>query len=153
MLDSTHFGATLVGATSLLPFGKTLDEPALLLAWQTFPAAAKAQLTNEQWTYAIGQYLLDPDRPREQPIHLAALRYVFRLENGTPNFTWGLRGDLQQRMANPGQFQPLPIPLSELPPAADDRSQRYAPHGVLSGRPLPLRALGGASNGHGASQP
>lgn len=54
--------------------------------------------------YAAAQLLLDPDPPKELPVHLALLRYLYRLENGTPNFRWGLKGDLEQRMLKPSEF-------------------------------------------------
>lgn len=137
MLDSQHFARTLSGLAGLLPFGKALSEPALLLAWQTYPAEAKQQLSNQQFTYAAGQYLLDPDPPREVPVHLALLRYLYRLEYGAPNFGWGLKPDLPERMARPGEFHPQPIAPADAPPAHHE--PRFAPGGVLAmlGQPLP----------------
>ena len=131
------FVRTLNGMQQLLPFGKRLDEAALLLAWQTLPATAKEQLTTGMLVWAAGQFLQDPAPPKEQPTHLVLLRYLYRLENGRPNYEWGLKQDLPQRMAADGQFFP-PEPLSEAARIAagelpDHDGPRHSPGGVLSG--------------------
>lgn len=106
-LSSDHFLRTLEGLHGLLPYGKKPSEATALLAWQTFPAQAKAELTNSLWTYAAGQYMLDPDTPRDVPIHLAMLRYLYRLRDGSHALDWGLKTDLPQRLKHPDQFHQL----------------------------------------------
>lgn len=108
MLNQRHFAGTLQAIAETLPFGKQVGAAGLLLAWQTIPAQAKRELTDAQWTYAAGQYVLDPERPREMPVFLALLRYLYRCENGQPNYAWGLKPDLAERMARPDVFHPQP---------------------------------------------
>jgi hypothetical protein len=148
-LTHAHFARTLAGIADVLPYGKAVTKPGLLLSWQTFPEQAKAELTNDHLSYASGQYLMDPDRPKDQPIHLALLRYLYRLENGSPNFAWGLKLDLPARMANPTQFHPEPVP-QWLEPSARPLEPRHDPNGLLArlnGLTGDLRSLSAASEG------
>jgi hypothetical protein len=128
-----------------LPSGKAMG-----LLWATLPPRVYQELTVEHLAYASEQYLLDPYRPDVMPVHLALLRYLYRLENGFPNFNWGLRQDLSQRLASNG-FQPLPASEADLHaqhglPNYD--GARQEPAGVLAHLtllpPLP-------SNGNGIS--
>jgi hypothetical protein len=135
-LSFEHFRQTLTGLSSVLPFSKLLGEEAWLLLWLTFPDHAKQHLTPAMWTYAAGQRLMDPEPAKELPIHLQLLRYLYRLENGMPNFTWGLKLDLPQRMAQLGTFhQPEPRSIADVvaaegPPNHD--GSRHEPAGVLA---------------------
>lgn len=121
MLNQRHFAGTLQAIAETLPFGKQVGAAGLLLAWQTIPAQAKRELTDAHWTYAAGQYVLDPERPKEMPVFLALLRYLYRLENGQPNFAWGLKASLQQRMAQPDRFHPEPLAPYQLGPGHDQQ--------------------------------
>lgn len=106
MITDHDLANALQAVTALLPYGKNLPPLAYVLAYDTMPDEAKQQLTPAMLTYAVGQYLLDPDRPRDCPTHLALLRYVYRLENDWPNFRWGLKPDLPDRMRNPAVLHP-----------------------------------------------
>lgn len=121
MLDQQHFLRTLQGIAETLPFAKQLGAAGALLAWQTVPAQAKRELSNAHWTYAAGQYVLDPDRPKELPVFLAMLRYLYRCENGQPNFAWGLKPSLPERMAQPDRFHPEPLAPYRLSPGQDQQ--------------------------------
>lgn len=101
MITPADFNTAMQAVQSLLPFGRNLPPSAITLAWETLPPEAKHDLTPAMLRYAVGQFLLDPDRPRDCPTHLAMLRYVYRLENDWPNFRWGLKQDLSDRMRNP----------------------------------------------------
>ena len=134
-LSADTFCRTLQGIQSLMPYGKTLNEAALLIAWQTLPNNVRQQLTSEMLAYAAGQYLQDPEPPKDQPIHLALLRYLYRLENGRPNYQWGLKQDLQQRMASDGRFHPETVSEAALVAAGElpaHDGPRHAPAGVLA---------------------
>jgi hypothetical protein len=141
-LTAETFCRTLQGIQSLMPYGKTLNEAALLIAWTTLPHNVRNQLTSEMLAYAAGQYLQDPEPPKDQPVHLALLRYLYRLENGRPNYEWGLKLDLPQRMAGDGRFFPEPVSEAALVAAGElfaHDGPRHAPAGVLAqlqqGRP------------------
>jgi len=130
-LDQKHFANTLSSLADMLPFSKVVSAQALALAWHTFPEQAKRELTIEHWTYAAGQYLLDPERPKEMPVYLALLRYLYRLEWGQANLAWGLKVDLAARMQRPGEFHPQPTP-AYLEPEVSPDAARVAPNGVLA---------------------
>ncbi len=134
-LNAKDFARTLVAVQTLLPFAKKLPEEALLLAWATLPGNVRQQLTGPMLMYAAGQYLQDPNPPKDQPTHLALLRYLYRLENGRPNYEWGLKADLPERMASDGRFFPEPVSEADLVaagqlPAHD--GPRHSPNGVLA---------------------
>lgn len=123
--------SVLEGLSAVLPFAKPQNPAAALLVWASFPAEAKAQLTPDMLVYAATQRLMDPDPPKETPLHIQLLRYVYRLENGQPNFGWGLKLDLPQRMANASQFHEAPQ-APYLMPAEDHDGPRHSPNGVLA---------------------
>jgi hypothetical protein len=104
MITADFFNSTITCLSEVLPFGKRLSVEAAGILWITFPAAAKADLTPGMLQFAVTQRLLDPDPPKEVPIHIGLLRYCYRLENGTPNVAWGLKADLRERMARPDVF-------------------------------------------------
>lgn len=131
MLESAHFARTLQAIVNLLPFAKPLDDTALLLAWRSMPHRAKVELSNDAWTFAASQFLMDPAPPAGIPIHLAMLRYLYRMENGAPNLAWGLKADLPQRMAAADAFHPQPIPPAE-GPAELNPDRLASPNGVLA---------------------
>lgn len=106
-IDVEHFTRTIQGVMALRPFAKPLPESAIMLAWATFPIEAKRQLSNAQLTFAASQLMLDPAPDPHAPIHLALLRYLYRLENGWFNLRWGLKADLDARMTQPSVFHPL----------------------------------------------
>lgn len=132
MPDSSHFSKVLGGIADLVPYGKAITPAGLLLAWASFPEQAKRELTNDHWTYAAGQYLMDHERPKDLPVHLALLRYLYRLEFGQPNLTWGLKVDLQARMRDPSEFHPQPQPAYLAPPDNHD-GPRHDPNGLIGG--------------------
>jgi hypothetical protein len=126
--------AGAVGAISeLLPYAKRPSVDAQLLLWTTPPVQVQQELSSHHLAYASAQLLLDPARPQELAIPVALLRYLYRLENGLPNFNWGLRPDLAQRMAGTG-FQPLPSSQLELEAHghAGHDGARHEPAGVLA---------------------
>jgi hypothetical protein len=135
MITHNDLFPILEALTSVLPFAKPVNKAAALLVWATFPPKAKQDLTPEMLTYAAAQRLMDPDAPKETPIHLSLLRYLYRLENGQPNYEWGLKLDLPQRMAADGQFFAEPISQAHLAATGelpDYDGPRHSPNGVLA---------------------
>ncbi len=126
--------ASAVGAIcELLPYAKRPSVDAQLLLWTTLPIQVQQELSSHHLAYASAQLLLDPARPQELAIPVALLRYLYRLENGLPNFNWGLRPDLAQRMAGTG-FQPLPSSQLEFDAQGHGGHDgaRHEPGGVLA---------------------
>ena len=135
-LTFEQFGQVLTGLQQLRPFAKGLDESGLMLAWISFPEEARLKLRQHHLSFAAAQLLLDPEPPKEVPVHLLLLRYLYRLENGAPNVRWGLKADLDSRMKLPTHFHPVTTSsaqrtLSESLVKLD--GERHSPHGVLAG--------------------
>jgi len=129
------FSHPLEALNAVLPFAKAINEGAWMLLWGTFPQHAKQHVTPAMWAYAAGQRLLDPAPAKELAIHLQLLRYIYRLENGMPNFAWGIKEDIQQRMACPELFNPEPRSLADQVAAGGIASldgNRHEPAGVLA---------------------
>lgn len=117
MITSDEFTSIINMASEVLPFSKKFSDSAIVLMYMTLPAKAREELTPEQLIYACSQRMLDPDPPKELPLHLALLRYLYRLENGNANIAWGLKPSLQERMQRPDVFHRDARSLAELDPA------------------------------------
>lgn len=104
----------LEGLSAVLPYAKPVNNAAALLMWGSIPEVARQELTVGMLEYAATQRMLDPDPPKEVPTHIQLLRYLYRLDCDRPNFVWGLKEDLPQRMALPGHFHPQQLSQYQL---------------------------------------
>ena len=111
-ITAEDFQAVLTTLSQLLPMQRQLDAAALVMAWDTWPRAAKQLLTTEMLQFAAMQRQMDPAPPREVALHMNLLRYLFPVENDRPMVERGLRPDLAERMAAPDQFHD-PAPRRE----------------------------------------
>jgi len=130
-----QFSETMEGLNAILQFSKAISPQAWLLYWASFPPHAKQHVTPAMWAYAACQRLMDPAPTKELALHFQLLRYLYRLENGMPNFDWGLKEDLAQRMERFDVFNPEPRSLADLiaaegVPALD--GSRHEPNGLVS---------------------
>ncbi len=117
MITLEEFQAAITSLLQLLPMQRPLTPAALVLAWDTFPASAKRDLTGEVLRFCVGQRLMDPAPPKELAPHLALLRYAYPLENDRPATERRLRSDLAERMAAPDHFHdPAPVRHEQTPP-------------------------------------
>ncbi len=117
MITLEEFQAAIASLLQLLPMQRPLTPAALVLAWDTFPASAKRDLTGEVLRFCVGQRLMDPAPPKELAPHLALLRYAYPLENDRPATERRLRSDLAERMAAPDHFHdPAPVRHEQTPP-------------------------------------
>jgi hypothetical protein len=110
MITQQEFCDVLQALSRTLPRFKPWDETAMALAWMTFPAKAKQDLTREIWLYAAGQRRLDPSPPEDQPLDMQLLDYVYRNRDGRACVDWGLKADLPERMQRAHIFNPQPVP-------------------------------------------
>lgn len=117
-ITAEFFTSTILCLSEILPYGKKLSSEAAGIMWLTFPAAAKEQLSPAMLQFAVAQRLLDPDPPKEVPLHIGLLRYCYRIENGAPNLSWGLKADLRERMSRPDRFHLMTTPASMADAAA-----------------------------------
>lgn len=112
-ITATHVSELLDALAELVPFVRRPSTNAMALLWSTIPQQVGDELTPQHLAYAAEQFVQDPGRPTDLPTHLALFRYLYRLENGLPNFRWGLRQDLALRMSL-GGFHPLPASEADL---------------------------------------
>lgn len=101
-----------------LPYGKNPKDDELSCLWSVIPKSATAQITDEMWLYAVQQRLMDPAPDDKLPIFQQVLRHLYRLRDGMPEFEWGLRPDLTERMANAHRFHSLTADASAQPAPA-----------------------------------
>ncbi len=119
MITIEEFQAALTGLSQLLPMSRQMTAPALVIAWDTTPITAKQQLTPQSLAFAVSQRAMDPSPPKEVPLHLSLLRYLYPLRNDCAEVVRGLRTDLAQRMAQPDRFHdPAPAREEHTPASA-----------------------------------
>jgi len=112
-----EFQAAITSLLQLLPMQRPLTPAALVLAWDTFPASAKRDLTGMVLQFCVIQRLMDPAPPKDLAPHLALLRYAYPLENDRPATERRFRADLAERMAAPDRFHdPVPMRHEQAPP-------------------------------------
>jgi hypothetical protein len=119
MITIEEFQAALTGLSQVLPMSRQMTAPALVIAWDTTPITAKQQLTPQSLAFAVSQRAMDPNPPKEVPLHLSLLRYLYPLRNDYADVERGLRPDLAQRMAQPDRFHdPAPARDEHAPASA-----------------------------------
>jgi len=128
-ITAEDFQAVLTTLTQLLPMQRQLDAAALVMAWDTWPRAAKAQITASMLQFAAVQRQMDPAPPRDVALHMALLRYLYPIENDRPVVERGLRPDLPERMQDPDRFYD-PAPAREDLRPARDRAPRLPAGGA-----------------------
>jgi hypothetical protein len=131
-MDSKQFHLGLRAVTAAQPYGKKLQDDEIAFLWMMLPGSVKEQVSSDVWAYACNQALLDPTPNKSLPVHMRILSYVFRIENENPNFTWGLKGDLRDRMANAAQFNPHALP-PESKQVTEDLLLPAAANNILEG--------------------
>lgn len=103
-MKANLFQLGLRSVTAAQPFGKKLQDDEIQFLWLALPQLVKEQVTDEAWAYACNQALMDPAPNKDLPVHYRILSYVYRIENSQPNFEWGLKADLRDRMLNGSKF-------------------------------------------------
>ena len=105
-MQAKVFTQVLKTTYKISPYGKSLDSNDLATLWLTLPELVKDVVTDQMWAYASNQYLMDPKPSKDLAVHISMLRYLFRLENEMPNYSWGLKQDLEHRMKMGHKFNP-----------------------------------------------
>ena len=131
MLSAQTFSAVLQTATELDPYGKKLSDQTITMAYLTLPEVVKERVTDEMLIYALKQIQLDPAGKGDLTLLQQLFQHLFNCENGAPNFRWGLKADLPQRMALPGQFHGQPKSPYELGEDLGNKEPQLAPQGAL----------------------
>jgi len=139
-LNRDSFITKLASLQALLPFAKNLPPEAFVLAWESFPAQAKQELTDQALTWAIAKLLQDPEQHKELPLHLRLHRMLYQYTNlSTSGLTIGPVPMGWRLKVDPHRLPPVdaPPPVSEAAlvaagelPAHD--GPRHAPAGVLA---------------------
>lgn len=107
-MQAKVFTQVLKTTYKISPYGKSLDSDDLATLWLTLPQLVKDVVTDQMWAYASHQYVMDPKPSKDLAVHVSMLRYLFRLENDMPNYSWGLKTDLEHRMKHAHKFNPQP---------------------------------------------
>ena len=116
MITIEEFQVALTALYQVLPMARQMTATALVVAWDTFP---KQQLTPQTLAFAVSQRVMDSDAPKEVPLHLSLLRYLYPLRNDYADVERGLRSDLAERMAQPDRFHdPAPAREEHAPASA-----------------------------------
>ena len=132
MLTASTFAAVISAATELDPYGKKLSKETISLAYLTLPDQVKDEISDEMFMYAFKQHRLDPEPDKSLNIEQQLLQHLYRCENGAPNFGWGLRKDLPNRMAAAHAFHGQTKSPYELGEDLGQSEPRFAPSGVLA---------------------
>ena len=130
-MKSDTFQRVLRAASALNPYGKKLTDDDLLITWMTLAPRVQQEVTDEMWLYALQQHRMDPAPDKEMPLDMQLLKHVWKCENGAPCLRWGLKTDLPERMALPGQFHGQPKSPYELGEDLGNKEPRLAPQGIL----------------------
>ena len=109
MITLKAWNAVLTAMCELNPYGKKLSPETIQLSYAILPAKGKEELNDGMLTYALQQHAMDPSPDKELPIDKQLLSHVYRMENEFPNFNWGLKLDLKERMAQANVFHGQPL--------------------------------------------
>lgn len=117
-MQENTFKIGLRALCAQLPYGKNPKDDELTFLWSLMPKSITAQITDEMWLYAVQQRLMDPTPDDKLPIFQQVMRHLYRLRDGMPEFEWGLRPDLPERMDNAHRFHSLTADASAQPAPA-----------------------------------
>ena len=92
------FSIGLRTLSTATPYMRTLTEDEVKCLWMLLDQSVKETVPDRAWFWAIKIRMSERSQDQELPIHYQVLRHVFRCENGQPNFRWGLKADLAQRI-------------------------------------------------------
>lgn len=98
-MRSSSFSLGLRTLSTVTPYMRTLTEDEIKCLWMLLDPEVREGVSDEVWFWAIKIRMSEQSKDQELPIHYQVLRHVFRCENGQPNFRWGLKADLEKRMA------------------------------------------------------
>jgi hypothetical protein len=129
-MKANLFSHSLAALHRVTPFAAKITEEDAGFVFLCLPKEVSKGITDEQWTWACAQFMADPNKPKDLELWKAVCRYLFRLENDLPNFSWGLKADLDQRMLQSG-FVPQTQSEYQLGDSNQD-GPRHSPNGVLA---------------------
>lgn len=97
-MNASSFSLGLRTLSTVTPYMRTITEDELKCLWMLLDQAVRDGVTDEQWFWAIKIRMSERSEDQQLPVHYQVLRHLFRCENGQPNFGWGLKADLAERM-------------------------------------------------------
>ena len=95
-MDSKMFITGLGFVAKSLPYFSKMTDEEIAFGWLSLDQKVKDEVSNDAWIYACNKRAQEQDAP-EYALHLHILRHVYRCENGTPNFSWGLKPEIEAR--------------------------------------------------------
>ena len=103
-MKAQTFQTVMTAMTESNPYGKKLSPETIALLWTALGSKVQQEVTDDMLVYAFQQHSKDPNPDKELQLHLQLFSHIYRMENEAPNFRWGLKEDLKDRMARPDVF-------------------------------------------------
>lgn len=115
-MDSKNFKLGLGFLSKTIPYAAKMTDDEIAFGWLSLDQRVKDEVSNDSWIYACNQRAQEQDPPK-YALHLQILRHVYRCENGTPNFNWGLKPEIEDREAARKNAKALINSIEVLPPS------------------------------------
>ena len=96
----------MINAVSeMSPHGQRQSKETIALCIQGLPPACVENLNDNVLKFCWQQFCLKPEYGADNlPPIQRLLQHAFRMRDGSPHYTWGLKQDLSIRMAEPNRF-------------------------------------------------
>ena len=93
--------------TGVMPYAKKMQDDELSFLFLLLPEKVRADVSDSMWAAAISKYI--EDKPSDDiAVHMKILSYVYRVENGSPNFNWGMKDEVKGMLPPSSDQQQLP---------------------------------------------
>ena len=93
--------------TAVMPYAKKMQDEEISFLFMLLPDQVKKEVTDEVWVTAVKKYL--DNKPTDDiAVHLKILSYVYRNENGKPNFDWGFKDEVKDLLPAASNLKELP---------------------------------------------
>ena len=107
-MDLKSFQLAMRTISAVTPYATKMQDEELQFLYYLVPQKVRTAVTDGLWAYACNKALFDPSPNKEIPLHLRVLSYVYRVENGTPNFDWGLKEEVKGLLPPSSDLKQLP---------------------------------------------
>ena len=98
-MDAKVFTLGLRAITSVTQYAKKIDDDSANFIWLTLDQQVKQEVTDEMWVWAVKKTMETWNNvDHDPPLHIIVLSKLYRECNGMPEFDWGLKPDLNDRM-------------------------------------------------------
>ena len=93
--------------TGVMPYAKKMQDDELSFLFLLLPEQVRADVSDSMWAAAISKYM--EEKPSDDiAVHMKILSYVYRNENGKPNFDWGMKDEIKALLDSAPDLKELP---------------------------------------------